>query len=124
MRERRAVIMMELHNLRKTKPIGNTTWGCIWTQGECSKATSYVCTGESGGEVEMQTRITAYWPDGSVKWTSHTADAATLGNRITVRAEKGETAENKETDTGIVLTETEENITIDTGCFVMYITKN
>ncbi|MCM1252076.1 MAG: hypothetical protein NC321_04585 [Clostridium sp.] len=116
--------MMELHNLRKTKPIGNTTWGCIWKQGECSKATSYVCTGESGGEVEMQTRITAYWPDGSVKWTSHTADAATLGNRITVRAEKGETAENKETDTGIVLTETEENITIDTGCFVMYITKN
>ena len=61
--------MMELHNLRKTRPMGNTTWGCMWKQGECSEETSYVCTGESGREVEMQTRITAYWPDGSVKWT-------------------------------------------------------
>ena len=114
--------MMELHNLRDTKPMGNTTWGCIWKQGECSEETSYVCTGESGKEVEMQTRITAYWPDGSVKWTSHTADAEALGSRMEVRAETGSvTTEKEENGKGLILTETEDNIMIDTGCFVMHI---
>ena len=32
----------------------------------------------------MQSRITAYWPDGSVKWTSHTANAALLEQEIEV----------------------------------------
>ena len=117
--------MMELHNLRRTKPMGNTTWGCIWKQGECSEETSYVCTGESGREVEMQTRITAYWPDGSVKWTSHTADAESLGSHMKVRTEAGSvTAKTEEAGKGLVLTETENDIMIDTGCFVMHITKN
>ncbi len=117
--------MMELHNLRDTKPMGNTTWGCIWKQGECSEETSYVCTGESGREVEMQTRITAYWPDGSVKWTSHTADAEALGSRMKVKAETGsETSKKDEIGKELVLTETEDDIMIDTDCFVMHIKKN
>ena len=33
----------------------------------------------------MQSRITAYWPDGSVKWSAHTADSALLGEEIEVR---------------------------------------
>ena len=32
----------------------------------------------------MQSRITAYWPDGTVKWTAHTADAEALGEEIEV----------------------------------------
>lgn len=117
--------MMELHNLRETKPTGNTTWGCIWKQGECSEETSYVCTGESGGKVEMQTRITAYWPDGSVKWTSHTADAEALGRRMEVKAETNSvTAKKEEFEKGLALTETEDDIMIDADCFVMHITKN
>ena len=32
----------------------------------------------------MQSRVTAFWPDGSVKWTAHTADAGKLSEVIEV----------------------------------------
>lgn len=39
--------------------------------------------------VPVQSRITAYWPDGTVKWTAHTADSALLAEEIEVRAVAG-----------------------------------
>lgn len=75
---------MKLHPLRSTKAFGYTTFGCMWKQGECVPETNYVCKTKEGNEVPMQSRITAYWPDGSVKWTAHTADAALLGEEIKV----------------------------------------
>ena len=91
----------------------------MWTQGACGTDTTYDCIAESGNAVEMQSRITAYWPDGSVKWTAHTADASELGNRIEVTASgNGRPIRDK-----IILTETEETITIDTKSFVMHIIK-
>lgn len=112
---------MKLHNLRKTKPLGYTTWGCMWKQGACRTDTVYECTGESGNKVEMQTKITAYWADGSVKWTAHTANAAELGNKIEVTKSfiKDTLAKDK-----LTLTETASTITINTNCYIMHITKN
>ena len=75
---------MKLHPLRSTVGFGYTTFGCMWKQGECAVDTTYVCRTKEGMEVPMQSRITAYWPDGSVKWTAHTADAALLGEEIEV----------------------------------------
>lgn len=112
---------MKLHNLRKIEPSGYTTWGCMWKQGECGTDTEYGCIGELGNKVEMQTRITAYWADGSVKWTAHTANAADLGNKIEVT--KGSVKDNLAKDKWI-LTETANTITINTNCYVMRITKN
>ena len=75
---------MKLHPLKNTKTFGYTTFGCMWKKGECSEETTYVCHTKEGKEVPMQSRITAYWPDNSVKWTAHTADAALLGEEIEV----------------------------------------
>ncbi len=75
---------MILHNLGNRKKAGYTTWGCMWEMGKCVKETDYILKNKEGEEVSMQTRITAYWPDGSVKWTAHTADAALLGDEIEV----------------------------------------
>lgn len=75
---------MKLHPLRKTRAFGYTTFGCMWKQGECTPSEEYVCMDSSGREIPMQSRITAYWPDGTVKWTAHTADAALLGEEIEV----------------------------------------
>lgn len=75
---------MKLHPLRKTKGFGYTTFGCMWSKGECPAGTAYVCHNKRGEEIPLQSRITAYWPDGSAKWTAHTADAALLGEEIEV----------------------------------------
>ncbi len=78
---------MELQNLDGRCQTGYTTWGCIWPRGECGGKTAYRVYSEDGSETPVQTRVTAYWPDGSVKWTAHTADAARLTRRIRVTAE-------------------------------------
>ncbi len=75
---------MKLHPLRNNKTFGYTTFGCMWKRGECKVDTDYICKNSDGVKVPMQSRITAYWPDGSVKWTAHTADAALLGEEIEV----------------------------------------
>lgn len=75
---------MKLHCLENGRVFGYTTFGCMWKQGECSTDTGYVCRSAEGREVPMQSRVTAYWPDGSVKWTAHTADAEKLGSEAEV----------------------------------------
>lgn len=72
---------MKLHNIR-SEAKGLTTWGCMWKQQECPADAYFSCKNEAGEEVPIQSRITAYWPDGSVKWSAHTADAGLLGAQI------------------------------------------
>lgn len=81
---------MKLHNLKDRQKRGYTTWGCMWKQGECGKKQSYLLKNQDGNQVTMQSRITAYWPDGSVKWTAHTACADQLTEEIEVLAEEGD----------------------------------
>lgn len=99
--------MMKLHSLGNRPKIGYTTWGCMWDQGTCTKETGYVLLNESGSEIPMQTRTTAYWPDGSVKWTAHTADAARMGNEVLVLP-KGNAAERAAAD-GTIVIERDDN---------------
>lgn len=89
---------MKLHPLRKIETLsksnerttgatiapGYTAFGCMWKQGECTGNTQYVCHGGGGKEIPLQSRVTAYWPDGSVKWTAHTADVELLGEEAEV----------------------------------------
>jgi hypothetical protein len=56
----------------------------LWEKGSCTKETEYQLKNRQKDNLPMQSRITAWWPDGSVKWTAHTADAALLGNEIEV----------------------------------------
>ncbi len=79
---------MKLHKLTEGPAFGYTTWGCMWEKGTCGEETAYLCKNEAGQIVPMQSRITAYWQDGSVKWTAHTADAGMLGEEIEVLPQK------------------------------------
>lgn len=78
---------MKLHSLRKGTAGGYTTFGCMWERGECGPETAYYCIGGERTRVPIQSRVTAYWPDGSVKWTAHTADSSLLGEEIEVLPE-------------------------------------
>ncbi|MBE5876059.1 MAG: hypothetical protein E7290_04140 [Lachnospiraceae bacterium] len=116
---------MKLHNIRSESK-GYTTWGCMWKKGELSlvdgkPAKSFFCKNKKGEAVLMQSRVTSFWQDGSVKWTAHTADAALLGEQIEVRlADECE----QEGDYGIRIQETEQKLTIYAGELELYITKN
>lgn len=109
---------MKLHKLTTGETKGYTTWGCMWEQGVCHTDTAYVCRGESGDEVPMQSRITAYWPDGSVKWTAHTADSEKLGEEMEVLPGTPEPVTE-----GLEITETEEHIGIDAGILKIQVEK-
>lgn len=90
---------MKLRRLRKDTLSGYTTFGCMWKKGSCTERTAYSCTDSEGGMVPIQSRITAYWPDGSVKWTAHTAQSALLGEEIEVlpKEESALGAEDRQT---------------------------
>lgn len=109
---------MKLHNLRKTESLAYTTWGCMWEKGSCQEATQYVCHNEQGEEVPMQSRVTAYWQDGSVKWTAHTADSRLLGAGMEVVP--GTPAPIEE---GMKITESENTLMIDGGLLSVIIPK-
>ena len=78
---------MKLHELRNEQR-GTANFGCMWKKGEIpadsiGKAFFY-CKTEGGEAIDLQSRITAIWPDGSIKWTAHCADSNVLGRSIEV----------------------------------------
>ncbi|MBO5278043.1 MAG: hypothetical protein J6B06_00925 [Lachnospiraceae bacterium] len=52
---------------------GYVTWGAPWKKGCVTETAGYVLTDEAGTELPVQSAVSAYWPDGSVKWSRHTA---------------------------------------------------
>ncbi len=60
-------------NKSGSDPVG-LTWGIPWKEGELRREESLALQQEGGGQkVAMQSWPTAYWPDGSVKWSAHAA---------------------------------------------------
>lgn len=78
--------VMEVHNLSGRSRTGYTTWGCVWEQGKLHEDSEYLLENEEGTRIPVQSKITAWWPDHSVKWTAHTADAARMGSSAKVTA--------------------------------------
>lgn len=77
---------MVLHRLPGRAKDGFTTFGSYFARGEVpNKNLHWSLTGEQG-EIPVQSRITAFWPDGSVKWAAHTADAGLMGSEAVLTA--------------------------------------
>ena len=55
---------------------GAVSWGMPWPKGVVKPGTAFTLKNENGGHFVVQTRCRAYWPDGSVKWTLHSAIAS------------------------------------------------
>ncbi len=71
---------MTLHLMENKRSVyGYTTWGlACGRKGAVLKDASFNVYAKDSTKnkiVPSQSRITAYWPDGSVKWTAHTADS-------------------------------------------------
>lgn len=117
---------MKLHKMTDGPAKGYTTWGCIWDKGKYGRDTAYVCRDQAGNEVPVQSRVTAFWPDGTVKWTAHTAKAEALGDEIEVMPVLPGEQLNGITETvskGIKLTCMSDEISIDAGAIRVLIDK-
>lgn len=69
---------MKLHLLKGRRAYGYVQFGSIWERGKV-RGGRFRLHGAQGREVPVQSRITAFWPDGSVKWAAHTADSRLMG---------------------------------------------
>ncbi|MFF4055803.1 Tat pathway signal sequence domain protein [Streptomyces sp. NPDC001668] len=63
----------ELHWLEGSAPDvhAGATWGVPWARGTHRPEQRFRLATTGGDEVPVQSWPTAYWPDGSVKWTAH-----------------------------------------------------
>ncbi|KAK1640003.1 hypothetical protein BDP81DRAFT_459280 [Colletotrichum phormii] len=92
------------------------TFGVPWRQGVCYLSnTTFICKTESEDEIPLQTWPTAFWPDGSVKWTSHAIPAsATADGSYRVVVIDSSDAMIQTTDT-LTVEEDSDIISVDTG---------
>lgn len=86
------------------------TWGMPWKKGMLQRNEQFVLKGSSGELLPLQTRPTAYWPDGSVKWTAHSASV--LREESEFQLVKGGTAS---TEYSLEIAEYDDRIEVHTG---------
>jgi hypothetical protein len=51
------------------------TWGMPWPRGAVANGTAFALRNASGKSLPVQSWPTAFWPDGSLKWTAHAVPA-------------------------------------------------
>ncbi len=106
---------MELSNIRKTNK-GLCGFGGYWKQGVLHKKDlkKVIVRSAAGDKIIAGTRVTAYWPDGSVKWTGHDALASDMGESVTIElSDKPESFKN----TFKVTDNDEGELLVDNGYF-------
>ncbi|MCD7820119.1 MAG: hypothetical protein LUH07_13895, partial [Lachnospiraceae bacterium] len=69
---------MKLHHLNNRGVHGYTTFGSVWDRGE-AHTSHFTLMDVNQKRIPVQSKVTAYWPDGSIKWAAHTADAVLMG---------------------------------------------
>ncbi|PTD06406.1 putative protein YetA [Fusarium culmorum] len=101
-----------------------TTFGVPWPQSKhFPKNTKFTASGASGQNVDLESWVTGYWADGSVKWTGHAIPASEdVLDEYTIRAVAGQNGINSTGPTGsgkntpsISVTQTSSDIKVDTG---------
>lgn len=92
------------------------SWGVPWEEGTLSREETLELTDESGTPVPVQSWPTAYWPDGSVKWTGHAAVfAEDAADSFEITSTDGTETAGVEPDRPLTVTETDERVDVDTG---------
>lgn len=76
---------VKMHFLENRKNYGYVNFGSMWEKDQVKKEDLFLLSVD-GKEEKIQTRITAYWPDGSVKWAAHCANIKKLAKEIILEA--------------------------------------
>ena len=97
-----------------------TTFGVPWAAGTMPRNTEFALLDATGKSIPVQTWTTAWWPDGSIKWTASAIPAGIeIGDKIDLVTGKPATPENP-----VVVNETADSVVVDTGLIRCTINKS
>lgn len=88
-----------------------SVWGLPWPEGTLAKNEALALKNEAGNSIPLQSWPTAYWPDGSIKWTAH-AIPSDIEASQTLFVSKGQPATPKNS---VRITDRGAYIVADTG---------
>ncbi|KAI1267723.1 hypothetical protein F5Y18DRAFT_378675 [Xylariaceae sp. FL1019] len=100
------------------------TFGLPWPKGKYpADAVSFAASDESGNDVALQSWVTAYWADGSLKWTGHAVPGSEVAPDSYQIIATNTNGNNKTSTTSrraiskrtIQVESTDDEITVDTG---------
>jgi len=100
-----------------------TTFGLPWPLGKYhpdnTKFTASVS--DSNESIDIQTWVTGYWPDGSIKWSGHAIPASRhVHDKYTITAQpSAASSKNRSTKSSLVVTDTADAIKVDTGKLII-----
>lgn len=114
------MIKMKLHHLTGRAATGHTTFGGYWQKGKVTES-DFIIKNAVGEEVPMQSKVMAWWSDGSIKWSAHSADSSLLGEEAELLLT--EKAYQPSAKSRYLVTETAEEYQVDTGCICFAIPK-
>lgn len=109
---------MKIHCLENRTADGYTTFGSCWKKGE-AKTPSFILYGTDGKGIPVQSKPMAFWPDGSIKWGSHTADAKQMARGACLLP----FPESATPSGGIHITEEEQAYLVENGILSLTIPK-
>jgi len=107
----------------KPTHLKGTSFGLPWPLGEYhpenTKFTASVSNSDEN--IDLQSWVTGYWPDGSVKWSGHAIPASQyVYEKYTITAQPSiKSTKYANTTSSIVVTDTTKGITVDTGKLVI-----
>lgn len=71
-----SALPVQLRWLKPPAAAAGVTWGVPWSKGDLKRgelAALYLGGADNGSRLPLQSRPAAYWPDGSIKWSLHSA---------------------------------------------------
>ncbi|MBY0010952.1 hypothetical protein H7K49_10830 [Paenibacillus typhae] len=121
-----SALPIQLHWLNKPAAAAGVTWGVPWTKGELNReglSALYLGGQGSKSRLPLQSRPAAYWPDGSIKWSLHSA-VCPEGSMEGYVLERG-AAEPQEVQYAakVSVQNTEAAFVVDTGAIVCTVEK-
>ncbi len=103
---------VNFHWMENRSKKGYVTWGTPWKKGEVCEEDGFLMLSD-GKEITAQSKVCAYWQDGSVKWSSHTAKVEEMGEELTLEVKHGNVADKAG---AIIAAEDAEAIRVQTRC--------
>lgn len=99
-----------------------TTFGIPWARGKhFPETTKFTISGGSAEQIDLQSWVTGYWPDGSVKWSGHAiGETESSSDSYTVKAAPTSNSTTsssiyKNSTSSLVVTDSAEKVTVSTG---------
>lgn len=113
---------MELHLLQGRERSGYTTFGSVWSKGEAA-ASEFELRDAKGNSIPVQSKVLAWWPDKSIKWCTHTADAGKMTDTVNLNIVDSVAGMEQQIKGCLHICEDDTGYQIDTGRLKLFISK-